>query len=549
MKKLSKILVSSLVVFGLAIGLMSVRKTDNNNSFEIIKNIEIFNTLYKELNKNYVDELDPTEMMNIAITAMLKACDPYTRYISEADVERYRINKEGRYEGLGARVKKIGDYVTIIEPYENGPAKKAGLLAGDKIAKIEDIDIKGLTTDDVKDILNGYPAENISVTILRYGQKDPLVKTLSRQEIDSDNVPFYGMVNDKVGYVVLTKFSESAAKNVRGAIAELKTKNPNMEGIVLDLRNNPGGYLREAIALCNVFIPKGKMVVSTRNKVPEWSQEYKTKADPLDTDIPLAVLINSNSASASEIVSGVMQDYDRGILVGEKSFGKGLVQNTRPLLYKTQLKMTTSKYYIPSGRCIQSVSYNEEGESIELDASLRNQFTTERGRVVYDGGGVSPDITISSESKNPFIEYLQKEDVILFFATQYYLDHPDQKIDDDFTFTDIKSFATFVQNYRFEHEFEPMRLLESLETSVEENYGSGSLSSEIKSVQNELASMQEKMILNNADLLNDQITDEIILRYKDRSGLIEASLHRDETVLEAASLLVNPTEYNKILHK
>lgn len=548
MKKLTKILVSTFVLLGLTIGLMSLKKA-NDNSFEIIKNIEIFNTLYKELNKNYVDELDPTEMMTIAITAMLKACDPYTRYISEADVERYRINKEGRYEGLGARVKKIGDYVTIIEPYENGPAKNAGLLAGDKIAKIEEIDVKGLTPDDVQDILNGYPSENISLTIQRYGQEEPIIKTLSRQEIDAHNVPFSGMVNDKVGYVVLTKFSENAAKNVRGAIAELKTNNPELEGIVLDLRNNPGGYLREAIALCNVFIPKDKIVVSTRNKVPEWSQEYKTKIEPLDTEIPLAVLINSSSASASEIVSGVMQDYDRGVLVGEKSFGKGLVQNTRPLLYKTQLKMTTSKYYIPSGRCIQSVSYNEDGEPIEVEESRRNKFSTASGREVYDGGGVSPDIEVSSESSNPFIDYLQKEDVILFYATQYYLTNPNKEIGDDFAFTDLKSFSEFVKGYHFEHEFEPFKLLESLETSVQDNYGDSSMKDQFKSLETKLAGMQEKMIMNNADLLNQQITDEIILRYKDRSGLIEASLDRDQTVLEAAKVLLEPEKYNKILGK
>ncbi len=548
MKRISRIVGGVVVVIGLVIGLTSSNR-GTNNSFEIVKNIEIFNTLYRELNKNYVDELDPTEMMNIAITAMLKACDPYTRYISEADVEQYRYYSEGRYEGLGARVKKIGDYVTIIEPYENGPAQQAGLIAGDKMIRIEDIDLKGLSTDDVKDIMNGYPADEIKLSVIRFGQKEPIKVVLKRQEIDSENVPFFGMVDDEVGYVILTKFSKNASGNVRGAIAELKTKNPGLKGIILDLRNNGGGYLHEAVGLCNVFIPKGQLVVSTKNKVPEWAQEYKTKTEPLDTEIPLAVLINGSSASASEIVSGVMQDYDRGVLVGERSFGKGLVQNTRKLLYKTQLKMTTAKYYIPSGRCIQSVSYDENGEPVHIDESLRQKFTTSAGRTVLDGGGVDPDVKVGEDSDNAFMEYLDKEDVILFYATQYYLDHPNQTIDENFTFTDIKSFADFVKDYDFQHEFEPFRLLSSLETSVDEVYKPDALKSNFQSMRNDLSKMQSDLIVQHKDELTSKITDEIILRYKNRSGLIEASLHRDPEVLEAVSILTNPSEYNKILKK
>ena len=442
-------------------------KSENNRWFEIAKNIEIYTNLYKELNTYYVDDIDPGQLMRTGIDAMVNSLDPYTNYISENDIESYRLQTEGRYNGIGAVSKLIDDYVTLTEVYKDQSADKAGLKAGDQIVEVAGKDTKGKTPQEVNDLLKVSARQGLELTIRRPGQNKDMVVAIERATVEIPNVPFYDVLDGDIGYVVLTTFTRQAGANVAKAVRELKKKNPNLKGVILDLRGNGGGLLAEAVNVSNVFIPQNELVTSTQGKVREWDRNFKTQNQPIDIDIPLAVTINGRSASASEIVCGTMQDYDRGVLIGQQSYGKGLVQNTKDIGYNAKLKLTIAKYYIPSGRCIQSVEY-ADGEPVNISDEERTKFKTENGRVVLDGGGVRPDIIVPKATDSDIIKSIVDQDYIFKYVTQYCLKNETIAAVEDFRFTEFDNFIQFLEKEDFKFETQSEKLLKKLEADAKD---------------------------------------------------------------------------------
>ena len=447
MKKYSIIAAISIIGF-LSLG---AGVYNNDKLFEISKNLEIFSNLYKELNTYYVDDIDPNKLMKVGIDAMVETLDPYTNYFSETQIETWRYLSEGKYEGIGANVQSIGDEITIVEPYEGYPAFEAGLKAGDIILSIDGQSAKGKSSEDLGVLLRGVPGSAVTLEIKRPGTKEIKTFKVNRGEIKMSNVPYSGMVKNHVGYVVLTSFTQDAAKNIGAAITKLKNDDPELKGLILDLRDNGGGLLIEAVNIVNLFVGANVEVVSTRGKVRDWDKVFSTRGPALDQKLPVVVLINKRSASASEIVSGALQDLDRGVLIGQRSYGKGLVQNTKDIGFNSKLKLTTSKYYIPSGRCIQSVSYHN-GEPVDIPDSQRHVFRTKGGRKVLDGGGVSPDIFITPDSGDAPIKVLLDSYVVFNFTTQYMITHPKIAPANQYVFNDFDDFMKYVEanNYPFE---------------------------------------------------------------------------------------------------
>jgi carboxyl-terminal processing protease len=396
----------------------------NDRYFEIAKNIDIFTTLFKEVNTYYVDDVNPTKVIKTGIDAMLESLDPYTNYIPEDDIEDYRTMTTGQYGGIGAIIGRKGTKNIILMPYESFPAHTSGLKIGDEIITIDGKEVKDKNTTDISKLLKGQAGTKLKLVVTRFGKKEPMTFEITRQKIKIENIPYCGMVNNEVGYFHLTDFTTGASKEVKDAVVKLKDM--GAKKIIFDLRDNPGGLLTEAINIANLFIPKDKEVVSTKGKVTEWNKIYYALNSPLDVQIPIIVLTSGRSASAAEIVSGVLQDYDRGILVGEKTFGKGLVQATRPLSYNSQLKVTTAKYYIPSGRCIQAIDYSrkkEDGSVSKIADSLRREFRTKNGRPVFDGAGVYPDVSVTKGEFSALAQSLVNKNIVFDFATEYYYKH------------------------------------------------------------------------------------------------------------------------------
>lgn len=394
------------------------------NDFELAKNLDIYATMLRQVNEYYVDDINVGDLVKISIDAMLKQLDPYTVFYPESDLEEFKLMTTGQYGGIGAVIFKDSDYVLISEPYENTPAMEAGLQAGDKIIAIDGQSTKGKSVSDVSTALKGQPGTSVRLTLQSYGQKNTFDKNIIRKEIKLPSIVYSGMLDNKIGYIHLGQFTENAGKEVKDAFLKLKAE--KMKYFVLDLRNNGGGLLDEAVNIVNLFVPKGELVVSTRGKLAQTNQQFYTKNEAVDTDIPMLVLVNGNSASASEIVSGAIQDLDRGLIIGERTFGKGLVQNVVPLSYNTRMKLTVSKYYIPSGRCIQKIDYahkDSNGINIRKTDSVANAFTTKHGRIVYDYGGVEPDIKIEPEKYSTVILALLSKNIIFNYANEFRLNH------------------------------------------------------------------------------------------------------------------------------
>lgn len=520
--------------------------SDHNKYFEISKNIEIFTNLYKEINTYYVDDLDPGKLMRTGVDAMLESLDPYTNYISESEIEGFRYITDGKYNGIGAMIKVIDDYVTITEPYDNCPAQKAGLKAGDIIMEVDGKSAKGKSTDDVSAILKGFPGTEVDLTIKRPGEDKPQKITLVRDEVIVPNVPYSGMVSEDVGYVTLTTFTRNAGKNVGDAVKKLKAENPNLKGVIFDLRGNGGGLLTEAVNVSNIFIPKGEMVVTTKGKVADWDRSFKTLNKSIDEQIQLVVLINKGSASASEIVSGVIQDYDRGVLIGQRSYGKGLVQNTRDIGYNSKVKMTTAKYYIPSGRCIQGVSY-EDGEPIDIPDEKRTEFKTKNGRQVLDGGGVKPDVMVKGYSNIPIIKDLLRKHMIFEFATEYTLSHKEVPDVKDFRFTDFDSFRTFLEKKDFQYETSSEKILENLRKKAEEEDFLAGFEADVKAIKNKIDEQKKNELFENKEAIISLIEKEIISRYYFQKGRIQISLRNDPEIKEAMSVIGDEEKYKSLL--
>ena len=540
------------IFFVLAICSIFLAFVPVSNYFEIAKNLDIFATLYKEVNTYYVDEVDPEQMIGTGIDAMLASLDPYTNYIPEEDLAAYRTMTTGEYAGIGSLIGKVGGKNMITMPNAGFPADKAGIKIGDELIAVDGKNVEKLSTSDISKLLKGKPYTEVVVTVKRYGEKSNIDIAIVRGKITIDNVPYYGMVSDNIGYILLSDFTTNASKEVQHALKELKSE--GAESVILDLRDNPGGLLHEAVNICNLFIPKGKEVVSTKGKVKDWNKTYKTLNNPFDIQMPLAILANSGSASASEIVAGVIQDYDRGIIVGRKTFGKGLVQTTRPLTYNAQLKVTTAKYYTPSGRCIQALNYsqrNDDGSVGKIADSLKTAYKTTNGRIVYDGGGVDPDLLIENELLAPITVSLIRKGLIFEYASKYYYEHSEFPKASEFKLSDeeYSKFASWLTTLDYDYTTpveQNMDLL--LESAKKESYYS-EIESSLSELQNKISHSKETDLMTHQDQITSIIEENIASRYYLVPGNIEASFDDDLDLIAAIKVLSDTQEYNTLLSK
>lgn len=514
-----------------------------SNFFEVAKQIEIYNSLFKELNMYYVDEINPAEITNKAITNTLKDLDPYTVFYNEQDVDDARVRREGEYAGIGVAVYYTEQGIEIKEIYKGFAADKAGLNVGDVIISVNNQTLEGLEPEELAMFLKGAKESTITIEIKR--QNNILQKKVAREKVVVNPVPFYDMVTENIGYITLTRFNEKASAEVKKAFLDLKEK--GMQKLVFDLRSNPGGSLLESINISNFFLPKNSPIVRTKGKIKEFSKTYRGTNNPLDLEIPIVVLINGRSASASEIVSGSLQDYDRAIILGERSFGKGLVQRQKPLTYGTQIKLTISKYYTPSGRCIQELDYtnrnDETGEVPKFSDSGKNPFKTANGRTVFDGGGITPDVNIGFSKKTDLTENLLDSKAIFNFATSFFYENPN---------LDIVDFE--VNNALFEDFIDFLEEDNSFETKEETLFKEAYTKANNKDLEKEYVSIKEKLvknklkqISNNKDRIQIAIKDEIIQRYLYKEGLYKYNLDKDLFIKKAITVLSNQKEYNQIL--
>lgn len=545
MKSKLKYIVGAVVLAGALVGF-----TTDGKYFDIARNLDIFATLFKEVNAYYVDDIAPDVLIKPGIDAMLASLDPYTTFIPEEELESYRTMTTGLYGGIGAIIGNIADHTYVTMLYENYAAHKAGIRIGDQILSINGVEVKSKGTTDVTKLLKGDPNTLVEIKVKRQGVVEPIVYNFNREKIKIDNVPYFNMVNDNTGYIRLSDFTFGASREVAIALDELKQLGATK--IVLDLRGNPGGLLNEAIDIANVFIPKGKEVVATKGKVEEWNKSYKSLNNPVDVHIPLAVLINGFSASASEIVAGVMQDYDRGILVGRKTFGKGLVQTTRPLTYNAQLKVTTAKYYIPSGRCIQRIDYSHKdmkGEANDIPDSLKSEFTTKNGRSVYDGGGLVPDFEVQSRYFSSVTAALISKGFIFLYANEYVYQNASIESADIFNLTDDEytQFINWINKQNFEYTTRVEKEIQELEDQAKEEKFYASLKADIEHLKNSIKQNKEGDMIKFKDEIKLSLEQEIISRYYLSKGDIEASLVHDADVLRAVEVLDDNTLYNQTL--
>ena len=515
--------------------------------FEIAKQIEIFTTLYKEINMNYVDETNPGDLMDTAIKNMLADLDPYTVFYNEQDVEASRINNTGDYTGVGATVKTLKDKLVIIEPFKGYPADKAGLKAGDEIIKVDDIVVVDFK-DDAGELLQGAPGSKATVTYVRQGETK--TTAITRQEVEVKAVPLYDMVNETVGYVALSKFTRTASKETGNAIKALKADGAKQ--IILDLRGNPGGLLIEAVNIVNLFVPKDQVVVTTKSKVEKYNKTYKTRNEPLDTEIPLVVLIDGGSASASEIVSGSLQDLDRAVVVGSRSFGKGLVQRPKPLTYGTQLKVTISRYYTPSGRCIQALDYwnrDDKGNAVRVKQENYNAFKTKNGRPVFDGGGVVPDLELSETKVSKLTKHIVEQDYIFNYATKYYYNN---SVSDLMSFklsdADFNDFNSYLKSNNFAYKTKTEEALAKVLDVAKEEELDDDLKASYSAIISKLNSVKRDAITTNRTQLKTLLENEIIKRYFYREGLYKYFLANNTEVKRANQILNNPSTYNEFLN-
>ncbi|MBO3115269.1 S41 family peptidase [Winogradskyella sp. DF17] len=517
-----------------------------NDFFEIAKQIEIFTTMFKELNMNYVDDTNPGDLMDTAIKSMLSDLDPYTQFYNEQDVEASRINNAGDYTGIGARVLTLKDRLVIVEPYKDYAADKAGLKAGDEIIKVGNVTVADFK-DDAANLLQGAAGTEVSVTYKRQGE----VKTVNiiRESLDIKAVPHYSMIDDKTGYVVLRKFNAKASSETIRAMRALK--NQGATQMILDLRGNPGGLLSEAVNVTNIFVPKNELVVTTKSKVKKYNKTYYTRKEPVDTEIPLVVLIDGRSASASEIVSGALQDMDRAVIVGSRSFGKGLVQRPKPLTYGTQMKITISRYYTPSGRCIQALDYwnrDENGKATRVKKENYNVFKTKNGREVFDGGGVEPDIEIENSKLTTISKAIVGENLIFNFATEYYYKNMVTEFENfEFSDKDYKSFKTFLKSSGFNFETKTEKALNNAMAVAEEEELDNVINSDYHNLTAAIQSYKSNAIDENKSQLESLLTDEIIKRYFYSEGLYKYYTIKNPDIIKALSVLNNPTQYASIL--
>ena len=547
MKKIKKY----TLVIGLSLAsILSLGFVDN--FFEISKNLDIFSSLYKELNIYYVDETDAGELMKTGIDAMLESLDPYTTYIPESEKEDFEFMTTGQYGGIGAVITKNGDWVYVSEPYEGFPADKAGLIAGDKFVEIAGETVKGKTTEDVSKVLKGEPNTAVKVLIEREGLDKPFEVEIIREEIKLNSVPYFGLISDSIGYIKTRSFTRNISREVIDAYKEMNT-NDGLKGLVLDLRGNPGGLLNEAINMANIFIDRGQEIVFTKGKIKDWDKSYKSRNEATDTKIPLVVLINRSSASASEIVSGAVQDFDRGVVIGQRSFGKGLVQQTRKLSYNAQLKVTTAKYYIPSGRCIQALDYSnrdEDGSVGKVPDSLRTEFKTlVNERSVFDGGGINPDISIEPQKFSNILRSLVSKRHIFNFANQFR--RSNESIEDAKSFViedDVyEQFKQYLNDKEYEYETKTEKAIKKLEKDAEGEKYLEDLKDHLESISSKMEESKNNDIERFKSEISELLEMEIATRYFYQKGKIETTIKHDEEIAKAIEVLNDMQLYSAIL--
>lgn len=546
MKKKLKIVLLTIVMSSFAIFSTGV----SESYFEIAKNLDIFNSLYKELNSLYVDDTDPGELMKESIDHMLESLDPYTTYIPESEIEDFRFMTTGQYGGIGAVITKRDEHVYISEPYEGFAAQKSGLMAGDKILEINGTSAKNKSTEEVSKILKGQPGTSVNLLIERKSVAEPFNVVFDREKVTINSVSYSDYINNNIGYVKLRSFTRGCAEQLRKSIVELDNKE-DLKGLILDLRSNPGGLLNESVDIANLFIDKGELIVSTKGKISSWDKEYIAKKSPIFKNLPLVVLINNTSASASEIVSGSIQDLDRGVIIGKKSFGKGLVQQTRKLPYNSELKLTVAKYYIPSGRCIQAIDYsnrNEDGSVGVIADSLLTEFRTRNGRKVYDGGGITPDIITAENYPVNLIKSLVKERLFFDFATDFRINNDQLSYDFILTEQDFSDFIYFLSDKKYEYITKTESAIEKLkEKSKTENYFI-EIEDELNLLLTKYYESKKDDLNKNKQTIKEILTSEIMSRYYYQKGRIKASLNFDQDVKKAIEILENEKEYNALLN-
>ncbi len=539
---MKKLLHKKIMLPVLAVLIFFCTTAFKNDFFEIAKQIEIFTTLFKEINMNYVDDTNPADLMDTAIKSMLEDLDPYTQFYNEQDVEASRINNAGDYTGIGAKVLTLKDKLVIVEPYKDYAADKAGLKAGDEIIKVDKVTVADFK-DDAANLLQGAAGTEVNVTYKRQG-KTNTVKII-RESLEIKAVPHYSMVDEKTGYVVLRKFNNKASAETISAIRALK--NQGATQLILDLRGNPGGLLNEAVNVTNIFVPQNQLVVTTKSKVKKYNKTYYTQRDPIDTEIPLVVLVDGSSASASEIVSGALQDMDRAVVVGTRSFGKGLVQRPKPLTYGTQMKITISRYYTPSGRCIQALDYwnrDENGKATRTKKENYNAFKTKNGRDVFDGGGVQPDIEVKFSKQTPITKAIINENLVFNFATNYYYNHNVEDLNSfKLSDSDFKKFKSYLKTSDFNFETKTEKAFYNALTVAEEEELDAVINSEYKDLNKALQAYKLNAIDGNKVQLKSLITDEIIKRYFYSEGLYRYYTANNSEIKKALSILNNPSQY------
>ncbi len=520
-------------------------------NFEIAKNLDIFSTLFQELVVNYVDDVNVSDVMRSGIDGMLSGLDPYTTFIPESEIEDVRFMTTGQYGGIGALIQRRNDRVMIAEPYEGNPAHKAGLLPGDIILEINDRSVAGLDEGEVRNLLTGQPGTTIDMLLEREGEPEPFLKTIERKVVQVDNIPHYGMLDESTAYIKLTGFTRNAGREVRDAFIELRD-NHDVEYVILDLRGNGGGLLNEAVNVANLFIDKGELIVRTEGRLEDRRSAHRTLNDPLDTDVPLAVLIDRQSASASEIVAGAIQDYDRGVVIGHRSFGKGLVQNVLPLSYNTQLKVTVAEYLIPSGRSIQAIDYadrREDGSVDEIPDSLKEAHETKGGRVVYDGGGIEPDVPVERPQIGQVTRALIRQHMIFDFATRYHQEHKELNPPEEFYISDglYEDFQGFVSDRDFAYKTDSERLLEEFERTASREKYYDAIADHFEDVKQKIREEKSHDFVTFRDEITQLLREEIVSRYYYQKGRVIVSLDADPDVEKALQVLADEPVYSGIL--
>ena len=546
MKHFRKLTLAVVCVFGL--GFFAFR--NDERFFEIARNLDIYATLFKELNRYYVDEINPNRLTKMSIESMLKNLDPYTNFYAEDEIEDYRTMTTGQYTGIGAVITTNKGKNIIYSILEGSPAEKSGLHIGDEIVKIDGVDLTTRKDANPDKLMKGQANSLVKLAVKRVGSKDPIEVSVTREFVKTGNVPYYGMLSDEVGYIDLKDFNQTAAREVKTALVELKGK--GMKKLVLDVRENPGGLLDQAVLICNLFIPKDAEVVSNRGKVTEWNKTYTAPMAPVDTDIPMVVLVNGRSASASEIVSGVIQDYDRGVLIGQRTYGKGLVQTTRDLSYNTKLKVTVAKYYIPSGRCIQAIDYshrNADGSVGKVPDSLKVAFKTRNGRVVYDGGGVEPDVATELINRTPIINSLNSKGLLFDYALQYRAAHPTIKTAKEFELSDAdyQSFVAWLKDKEYDYTTQVEKDLGELEASAKKEKYFDAIQEQFKALKTKLTHSKDSDLMMFKKDIKQMLEREIVSHYYLQKGEREFVFRTDAEVKAALDLFKDMPRYDKIL--